>query len=82
VQLLRDCVALIADTAELFMQRHTAREPPMVMIAEGRFVKAMQLFTQPMYLSRYGADGTRLLESWRRVQQSGVLQRRRLDLWP
>jgi hypothetical protein len=47
---------------------------------EATFVENMRaLMAHPENVRRHGADGARLLDSWRRLQKSGVLQRRRMD---
>jgi hypothetical protein len=76
---LRECVTLMADAVEVFMLPRIA-EAEMVLVFEGHFVENMQpLMESPLLLAPYGAAGTRLLGSWRRLLQSGVLQRRRTD---
>jgi hypothetical protein len=75
---LRKCVALIADAAELVLQPRIHRE--LFVGAEAAFADRMRkLMTRPEYVLAHGADGARLLASWRRVEQSGVLQRRGID---
>ena len=75
---LRICVVLLADTAELIVQPRMHED--VALSREGNFMKIMQrLMTLPGLLTPHGADGVRLLHSWRRLEQSGVLQRRGAD---
>jgi hypothetical protein len=74
-QLRTHCVALLTDAVELVMLprifEFAAFSP------EGGLVECMlPLVQSPEILVPYGAAGERLLTSWRRLVQSGVLQRR------
>ncbi len=76
---LRACVSLMADAAELIIQ---PRSIPLVALSvEGGFTKCMrELVRRPGCILRHGALGERLLDSWRRLEQSGVLEERRADV--
>jgi hypothetical protein len=77
---LRECVALMADAVELFMLPRIA-ETEVALTFEGQLVDNMQpVVGFPQMLAPYGAAGARLLASWRRLEQSGVLQRRNIDV--
>jgi hypothetical protein len=76
---LHECVALMADAVELFMLPRIA-EAVVSFNLEGVFVKSLKaVVAAPQMLAPYGAAGVRLLASWRRLEQSGVLQRRHMD---
>jgi hypothetical protein len=76
---LRECVVFMTDAVELFMLPRIA-EAELGLAFEGRFVESLQsLVTDPQLVAPYGTAGARLLASWRRLEQSGVLQRRHID---
>jgi hypothetical protein len=75
---LRSCVELMADAAELMMQPRIHED--CFMGEEGEFVQSMRkLVTHPELILPHGAVGARLLDNWRCLEQSGVLQRRCCD---
>jgi hypothetical protein len=77
---LRECVALTSDAVELFMLPRIA-EAERALAEEGGFCESVQsLVAAPQMLAPYGAAGVRLLASWRRLAQSGVLQRRQIGV--
>jgi hypothetical protein len=76
----RLCVVLIADAVELMMQPRIF-EGDLCVGEEGVFAEGMRAFVQaPERFMHHGADGARLLHSWLRLKQSGVLQRRGVDV--
>jgi len=75
----RVCVVLMADAVDLFMLPRICEDISLGI--EGEFVRVMQdkLIILSQFLVLTGGDeGARLLESWQRLKQSGVLQRRRV----
>jgi hypothetical protein len=76
---LRDCVVLMADAAELFMQPRICEHHTLG--RECDFVDGMRkLVMLPEDILPHGAAGARLLDSWHRLEHSGVLQKRCSDL--
>jgi hypothetical protein len=79
---LHSCVVLMADAAEMIMQPRICEQ--LVMFSEGRFEESMRMLVStlvyPGFVQVFGDAGVRLLDSWRRLQQSGVLQRRGADV--
>jgi hypothetical protein len=77
---LRECVMLMADAVEVFMLPRIA-EAELTLPFEGRIVECLQgLAEKPQLLEQHSAAGARLLANWRRLLQSGVLQRRHMDV--
>jgi hypothetical protein len=78
-QQLRACLPFIADAAELMMQPRIHEEYSLA--REGRLVSSLRELIMRIEhgVIPRGADSARLLDSWQRLQRSGVLQRRDVD---
>ena len=73
------CITLLADTVELFMRPRIGEQ--YVLSIEGVFVSKMREHLErisQLVLLR-GTEGARLLNNWRRLQQSGLLEGREVD---
>jgi hypothetical protein len=81
---LRTCVVLMADAVELMLHplSHPRVDEQYHIGAEGQFVQGVQhMGMLPRLILLHGdAAGARLLHGLRRLNQSGVLQRRRVDV--